>query len=52
MKMGLWCCGLMAVAAPAAAQDSLIAAAKGLAQLAGLDIAGASLCALVIDLAA
>ena len=29
MKMGLWCCGLlMAAAAPAAAQDSLIVAAK------------------------
>lgn len=36
MKMGLWCCGLMAVAAPAAAQDSLIAAAKGVS-LSSLD---------------
>ena len=36
MKMGLWCCGLMAVATPAAAQDSLIAAAKGVS-LSSLD---------------
>ena len=36
MKMGLLCCGLMAVAAPAAAQESLIAAAKGVS-LSSLD---------------
>jgi hypothetical protein len=36
MKMGLWCCGLMAVAGPVAAQDSLIPAAKGVS-LSSLD---------------
>jgi hypothetical protein len=36
MKMVLWCCGLMAVAGPVAAQDSLIAVAKGVS-LSSLD---------------